>query len=201
MNEANVKSLSGSVLMRRRSGQGIIRRFTRCDAFRHRQEAHILKCLDRINFKDRRTLEIGLGRGSDAEQIIRRWARWSGVELTRESVERVAMRLALRRLPYERREQPSLLALPFEEGGFRRGLQSWSLAPYPGDWTGAGGHSQGPETRRPFGDDVVLKMVSELPCVHRDCPKARTLHARTGIEGKWNRSRPSGQCPRLYTLL
>jgi SAM-dependent methyltransferase len=92
--------------------------FTRYDAFRYRQEAHILKCLDRINFRDRRTLEIGLGQGSDAEQIIRRGARWSGVDLTRESIERVAMRLALRRLPYERLEQASALALPFEDGAF-----------------------------------------------------------------------------------
>jgi SAM-dependent methyltransferase len=92
--------------------------FTRYDAFRYRQEAHILKCLDRINFRGRRTLEIGLGQGSDAEQIIRRGARWSGVDLTRESVDRVAMRLALRGLPYERLEQASALALPFEDGAF-----------------------------------------------------------------------------------
>jgi SAM-dependent methyltransferase len=92
--------------------------FTQYDAFRYRQEAHILKCLDRIDFSDRRTLEIGLGLGSDAEQIIRRGARWSGVDLTQESVERVAMRLALRRLPYERLSQASALALPFEDSTF-----------------------------------------------------------------------------------
>jgi SAM-dependent methyltransferase len=92
--------------------------FRRYDAFRYREERHIPRCLDAVPFAGRRTLEIGLGQGADAEQIIRRGAVWSGVDLTPESVARVKARLRLRGLPYERLEQASVLDLPFGDGTF-----------------------------------------------------------------------------------
>ena len=52
--------------------------FTDYDEFRYRKEAHILRCLDEIDFDGKRVLEIGLGQGADSEQIIRRGALWSG---------------------------------------------------------------------------------------------------------------------------
>ena len=92
--------------------------FNSYDAFRYTEENHILKCLDAINFKNKRVLEIGLGLGADSEQIIRRGAIWSGIDLTPESVSRVAKRLSLRKLPYERLEVGSVCDLPFDQNTF-----------------------------------------------------------------------------------
>jgi SAM-dependent methyltransferase len=92
--------------------------FSRYDESRYKREDHILRRLDAINWQGQRILEIGLGQGAEAEQIIRRGARWSGVDLTPESVARVSMRLHLRALPYERLECASGLALPFPDNSF-----------------------------------------------------------------------------------
>ena len=92
--------------------------FRRYDAFRYRLEAHILRRLDAIDFKDKHVLEIGLGQGADSEQIIRRGAIWSGLDLTPESISRVSVRLRLRGLPYQRLELGSALSLPFPDDSF-----------------------------------------------------------------------------------
>lgn len=92
--------------------------FTRYDDFRYTKEKHILECLDAIDFKDKRVLEIGLGQGADAEQIIRRGAHWSGLDLTQEAVDRTEMRLKIRNLPFEEIKQGSALGIPFEDNSF-----------------------------------------------------------------------------------
>jgi ubiquinone/menaquinone biosynthesis C-methylase UbiE len=92
--------------------------FHRYDAFRYRVEAHILKRLDAIDFKDKRVLEIGLGQGADSEQMICRGAIWSGLDLSPESVRRVSSRLKLRGLPYERLVCGSALSMPFPDSSF-----------------------------------------------------------------------------------
>jgi SAM-dependent methyltransferase len=92
--------------------------FTTYDSFRYRKEAHILQCLDRIDFKGKDVLEIGLGQGADSEQIIRRGGVWSGLDLTRESLDRVRARLALRDLPYKFAKEGSVLRIPFPEKSF-----------------------------------------------------------------------------------
>lgn len=94
--------------------------FTRYDKFRYSKTkaCHIPVCLDGIYFCGKRVLEIGLGQGADSEQIIRRGAIWSGIDLTPESVQRVRTRLKLRDLPYERIEQGSALRLPFAAESF-----------------------------------------------------------------------------------
>jgi ubiquinone/menaquinone biosynthesis C-methylase UbiE len=92
--------------------------FRRFDKMRYEREKHILPCLDAIDFNNKQVLEIGLGQGADAEQIIRRGARWSGLDLTSQSVHRVRTRLQLRGLPYERLERGSALAMPFEDNSF-----------------------------------------------------------------------------------
>ncbi len=92
--------------------------FKKYDAFRYKEEAYILQCLDQISFTDKRVLEIGLGQGADAEQLIRRGARWSGLDLTPESVARVKKRFALRKLTYEAVKQGSVLEIPFEDASF-----------------------------------------------------------------------------------
>ncbi len=92
--------------------------FQRYDAFRYHIEGHILARLNAIDFKNKRVLEIGLGQGADSEQIIRRGAIWSGLDVSTESVSRVAARLKLRGLPYDRLAWGSALSMPFDENTF-----------------------------------------------------------------------------------
>jgi ubiquinone/menaquinone biosynthesis C-methylase UbiE len=88
--------------------------FKRYDDYRYRIEPHILRNLDKIDFNEKRVLEIGLGQGADAEQIIKQGGIYSGVDLTEESVKRTKMRFSLRRLPFEEVKQCSVLRLPFQ---------------------------------------------------------------------------------------
>ena len=92
--------------------------FAEYDRFRYRKEGHILQCLDRIRFEGKQVLEIGLGQGADSEQIIGRGARWSGLDVTPESVDRVRTRLQLRRLPHQPVTHGSVLDIPFEDRRF-----------------------------------------------------------------------------------
>jgi SAM-dependent methyltransferase len=92
--------------------------FRAYDAFRYRSEAHIPGCLDGINFQNKDVLEIGLGEGAESEQIIRRGGRWTGLDLTPESVARVRTRLGLRKLPYQEIRQGSILSAPFADARF-----------------------------------------------------------------------------------
>ena len=66
----------------------------------------------------KKVLEIGLGEGAESERLIRQGARWSGVDLTAEAVERVRTRLTLRELPYGELRQGSVLDLPFDDDSF-----------------------------------------------------------------------------------
>jgi SAM-dependent methyltransferase len=88
------------------------------DAFRYQTERHLPACIEALNVAGKQLLEIGLGEGSDSELLIRQRARWSGVDLTAESVERVRTRLVLRNLPYEDLRQGSVLELPFPDNSF-----------------------------------------------------------------------------------
>lgn len=88
------------------------------DQFRYRNERHLPACLEALGAAGKQVLEIGLGQGSDSERLIRLGARWSGVDLTPESVDRVSTRLALKDLPYETVRQGSVLDLPFATGSF-----------------------------------------------------------------------------------
>jgi SAM-dependent methyltransferase len=92
--------------------------FRRYDAFRYQREGHILRRLDAIDFKGKQVLEIGLGQGADSEQIIRRGAIWSGIDISAESVDRVSTRLRCRGLHYARLERASALELPFPDDRF-----------------------------------------------------------------------------------
>jgi SAM-dependent methyltransferase len=92
--------------------------FADCDAFRYGTERHLPECIDALKVNGKRVLEIGLGEGSDAELLIRAGARWSGVDLTAESVSRVHARLALRELPHDALSQGSVLDLPFGDNTF-----------------------------------------------------------------------------------
>lgn len=92
--------------------------FSAYDTWRYRQEGHIPGCLDQIEWSGRKVLELGLGQGSESEQIIRRGAHWSGLDLTPESVDRVGVRLAIRELPHDDLRQGSALAIPWPNDTF-----------------------------------------------------------------------------------
>jgi len=101
-----------------RFGDDYDRFFSEYDAFRYRREKHILGCLDRVEFGGKRVLEIGLGQGSDSEQIIHRGGRWSGLDLTEASVKRVRERMRLRNLPYDELKVGSVLQVPYPNNSF-----------------------------------------------------------------------------------
>ncbi len=92
--------------------------FNAYDRWRYRQESHIPECLDRTDWNGRKVLEIGLGQGAESEQLVRRGARWSGLDLTQESVDRVAMRMKVRQLRYDDLRQGSALAIPWPDDSF-----------------------------------------------------------------------------------
>ena len=92
--------------------------FTNYDRFRYQTERHLPACLEALQVAGRQVLEIGLGEGADAERLIRLGARWSGVDLTAESVARIQTRLSLRDLPHEAIRQGSVLDLPFPDNSF-----------------------------------------------------------------------------------
>ncbi|MFD4142142.1 class I SAM-dependent methyltransferase [Streptomyces sp. NPDC058572] len=92
--------------------------FTRYDAFKYELESHIPRCLDGLDVAGRRVLEIGLGQGAESEQLIRRGARWTGVDLTGASLERVRTRLTQRNLPFDGLHRASVLDLPFDAESF-----------------------------------------------------------------------------------
>jgi SAM-dependent methyltransferase len=92
--------------------------FAAYDAWRYRQEGHIPACLDRTNWRGKKVLEIGLGQGAESEQLIRRGAAWSGLDLTQESVDRVRARLVIRDLPYDDLLCGSALSIPWPDNTF-----------------------------------------------------------------------------------
>jgi len=92
--------------------------FTKYDALRYSLENHIPRCLDEIGVNGKETLEIGLGQGADSEQLIRRGARWSGLDLTQESIDRVRARMSVRQLPYVALRKGSAVDIPFDRGSF-----------------------------------------------------------------------------------
>ena len=92
--------------------------FHEYDAARYRAAPHILECLDAIDWRGKEVLEVGLGQGADSEQIIRRGAHWTGLDLTPESVRRVTMRLQGRGLPYRDIRCGSITSAPFPDRSF-----------------------------------------------------------------------------------
>jgi len=92
--------------------------FEQYDAWRYEQESHIPGCLDAMRVEGERLLEIGLGQGAEAEQLIRRGARYFGLDLTSTSIGRVRRRLELHDLPYEELRQGSALEIPWPDRSF-----------------------------------------------------------------------------------
>jgi SAM-dependent methyltransferase len=98
----------GNNLLSRRDYAALEQFFTAYDAFRYELESHIPACLDDLNVAGLRLLEVGLGHG----------ALWSGLDLTREAVNRVRARLTLRGLPFDDIRQGSITQAPFPNSSF-----------------------------------------------------------------------------------
>lgn len=88
------------------------------DSFRYRTEGHILEELDKLDLKNKKTLEIGLGQGADSMQIINRGAVYYGVDLTEESVSRVKERFKLFNKEYKEVNVANAEALPYPDNFF-----------------------------------------------------------------------------------
>ena len=89
--------------------------FDTYDADRYRLERHIPLCLDALDVRGQRVLEIGLGQGAESEGLIRRGARWTGVDVTDEAVRRVSLRLELSGLPYDGVTRGSATSIPLPD--------------------------------------------------------------------------------------
>ncbi len=92
--------------------------FTAYDDARYKLESHIPACLDALDVAGMKVLEIGLGQGAESEQLIRRGARWTGLDLTDESVRRVQIRLELRGLEYDDLWHGSATHIPAPDDSF-----------------------------------------------------------------------------------
>jgi ubiquinone/menaquinone biosynthesis C-methylase UbiE len=92
--------------------------YLKYDEFRYRTEGHILHELDAIDFKGKKTLEIGLGQGADSMQVINRGAVYYGIDLTEESVRRVKERFQLFEKPYAEVRVANAEHIPYENDSF-----------------------------------------------------------------------------------
>jgi ubiquinone/menaquinone biosynthesis C-methylase UbiE len=92
--------------------------YLKYDEFRYRTEEHILHELGAIDFKGKKTLEIGLGQGADSMQIIDRGAVYYGIDLTEESVRRVKERFQLFEKRYAEVQVANAEHIPYEDDSF-----------------------------------------------------------------------------------
>lgn len=92
--------------------------FRAYDEYRYALEDHIPGCLDSLDLAGKRLLEIGLGQGADSEQLVRRGAVWSGLDLTNEAVARVKLRFQIRNLPFVDCHVGSALRMPWPDQTF-----------------------------------------------------------------------------------
>jgi ubiquinone/menaquinone biosynthesis C-methylase UbiE len=108
----------GEELINQDINQNYIKFFNKYDEYRYSTEKHILNELDNIDFKDKKVLEIGLGQGADAEQIIKRGGIYYGLDLTEESINRVKLRFKIKSLPFSAIKKGSVLNIPYYDSHF-----------------------------------------------------------------------------------
>lgn len=84
---------------------------------RYSLQSHVLELLGWVNWKDKQTLEIGAGVGTDARSIIARGGRYTGINVDRASTEIATRSLAAFGLPGTV-QQASATALPFLDASF-----------------------------------------------------------------------------------
>lgn len=92
--------------------------FERYDRYKYSVEPHILDELASVDFDGKRVLEIGIGQGAEARKIIESGGRYTGIDITAESVERLKLRCELFSLPYERIEVMNAESMSFPDESF-----------------------------------------------------------------------------------
>jgi SAM-dependent methyltransferase len=90
----------------------------RADRQRYAALRHVPACLDEIGVAGRRLLEVGMGDGAEAEQLIGRGARFSGLDIDATVVASVATRLKDRDLPYDALRHGDVNDLPWPDQSF-----------------------------------------------------------------------------------
>jgi ubiquinone/menaquinone biosynthesis C-methylase UbiE len=88
------------------------------DSFRYKTEGHILEELDKLDLKNKKTLEIGLGQGADSMQMVNRGAVYYGIDLTGESVRRVKERFNLFNKDYKEIRVANAETIPYTDKFF-----------------------------------------------------------------------------------
>jgi SAM-dependent methyltransferase len=84
---------------------------------RYALQPHILECIAWLDWKGKRVLEVGAGVGTDARQLIRAGARYTGVNVDRGSAEATACALRAFAMPGESLQRDAR-SLDFADGAF-----------------------------------------------------------------------------------
>lgn len=99
-------------------GDGGVDFFKRYDEFRYTTEGHILLELDKIDFNNKHVLEIGIGQGADSIQIVKRGAKYYGIDLTETSIKRIKDRFTFLDLPYKEIQLANAEEIPYPDDSF-----------------------------------------------------------------------------------
>jgi ubiquinone/menaquinone biosynthesis C-methylase UbiE len=92
--------------------------FAAYDRFKGQTEPHIREEIAALNVRGAKVLEVGLGQGTEAQQLMLAGAIYTGVDLTEESVRRVRLRSELFGLSYDRVEVMNAEALKLPDASF-----------------------------------------------------------------------------------
>ena len=92
--------------------------FQAYDSFKYTHEPHIPGEIGKLQVRGKRILEIGLGQGAEAQQLIQAGAIYNGVDITNESIERVRLRCSLFGLAYESLQVMNAEKLDFPDESF-----------------------------------------------------------------------------------
>jgi ubiquinone/menaquinone biosynthesis C-methylase UbiE len=88
------------------------------DRFKFSIEPHIIDNINKIDWKNKKVLEIGLGQGAEAQKIIEKGALYNGIDLTEESVSRLKKRFEIFNLNYESLKVMNAEKIEFEDNTF-----------------------------------------------------------------------------------
>jgi ubiquinone/menaquinone biosynthesis C-methylase UbiE len=92
--------------------------FSNYDIFKFNSEPHILENLNKIDWYNKKVLEIGLGQGAEAQKIIEKGAIYSGIDLTEESISRLKKRFEIYNLKYESLEVMNAEKINYDDDSF-----------------------------------------------------------------------------------
>jgi len=92
--------------------------FLHYDKYRYTNEPHILLNLDKIDFKNKKVLEIGIGQAADSQQIIGRGAKYYGMDITKEACIRALLRFKIFNCPYKMVVCGDATSIPFANNFF-----------------------------------------------------------------------------------